>query len=396
MRSNIAMERDGRGGAGPSWVEDLSGPEDYWLTLTDAARVTRRQEVTIRRWVAAGSLPIRSRPLGLNKRTRHVRASDLSQLTPIVDPSATISGASAQIDLLGIPSQQAQILHQHREIDQRVHTLIGQFEKITSSQQEQLALHQAHLEQIERAAQELEAELAVRSEEAQKHQTTLGRQLTALQQKVRQLAKDAKVLQEQLQAVQAGQDRSAERQLEQDEVHRAHLTRVERLEERVGQFEKQLIKDSKDRTKQQLKIDAVVEEAGSLDKRLRQVDERLSGEIGEQQRAQLELEQKLKQLGTSVTQLRQETQKQAAASKRQASEIGKQMQALQHAIEEGRTRSQRMSDQLAQQQVQLEQLSRQVMALAAQNPALAQAGGPASKPVRQRRAKPPKQTSRET
>jgi DNA repair exonuclease SbcCD ATPase subunit len=280
------MERDGRGGAGPSWVEDLSGPEDYWLTLTDAARVTRRQEVTIRRWVAAGSLPIRSRPLGLNKRTRHVRASDLSQLTPIVDPSATISGASAQIDLLGIPSQQAQILQQHREIDQRVHTLIGQFEKTASSQQEQLALHQANLEQIERAAQELEAELGVKSEEAQKHQTTLGRQLTGLQQKVRQLAKDANLLQEQLQAVRAGQDHSAERQLEQDEVQRALLSRIERLEERVVAFEKQLIKDAKDRTKQQLKIDAVAEEAGSLDKRLRQVDERLSGEIGEQQRAQ--------------------------------------------------------------------------------------------------------------
>src|SRR5262249_44430232 len=148
-RSERTMDRDERGGGGPSWVDDLSGPEDYWLTLTDAARVTRRQEVTIRRWVAAGSLPIRSRSLGLNKRTRHVRASDLSLLTPIVDPSATISGASAQIDLLSIPSQQAQILQQNREITQRVQTLISQFEKTTSSQQAQLAEQHSHLEQIE-------------------------------------------------------------------------------------------------------------------------------------------------------------------------------------------------------------------------------------------------------
>src|SRR5215472_17625628 len=103
------MDRDGRGGAGPSWVEDLSGPEDYWLTLTDAARITRRQEVTIRRWVAAGHLPVRRQPMGLTKATRHVRASDLARLSPIIDPSAAISDATAHLDLVGIPQQQAQL-----------------------------------------------------------------------------------------------------------------------------------------------------------------------------------------------------------------------------------------------------------------------------------------------
>src|SRR5262249_20045659 len=91
----------------PVWVEELAGPEAFWLTLTDAARVTRRQEVTIRRWVASGTLPVRNRALGINKRTRHVRASDLARLSPIVDASATISGIAAQIDLLSIPEQQA-------------------------------------------------------------------------------------------------------------------------------------------------------------------------------------------------------------------------------------------------------------------------------------------------
>jgi chromosome segregation ATPase len=392
------MDREGRGGAGPSWVEDLTGPEDYWLTLTDAARVTRRQEVTIRRWVAAGNLPIRSRPLGLNKRTRHVRASDLSQLTPIVDPSATISGASAQIDLLSIPSQQAQILQQHREIDQRVQTLIARFEKTTSSQQAQLAEDRTHLEQIERAARELETELGASRDEAKNHQTALGRQLTGLQQKLRQLTTDATQVQEQQQALQAGLDHTAERQFGQEEAQRGHLTRIERLEEgaeRVGQVEKQLIKDAKDRTKQQRQIDAVAEEVSSLDKRLRQVDERLTGEIGEQQRAQQETDQKLKQLGTSLTQLRQDMRRQAAASRQQASEIGKQMHALQHASEEARTWSQKVNHYLSQQQAQLEQLTQQLMTLAAQIPAPAQPGGLVTKPVRQRRAKPPKRTSRE-
>jgi len=225
------MDTDGRVGAGPNWVEELSGPEDYWLTLTDAARVTRRQEVTIRRWVAAGSLPIRSRTLGLNKRTRHVRASDLSQLTPIVDPSATISGASAQIDLLAIPTQQANILQQHRDIDQRLQTLVAEVEKTTSSQQAQLVEQHAELEQIERAAQELRTGLAASRQQAEEHHTNLGRELTGLQQKVRHLTTDAKQIQELRQALQAAEERAVERQSEQEQVQRGHVARIERIEE---------------------------------------------------------------------------------------------------------------------------------------------------------------------
>src|SRR5713226_6276020 len=85
------------------YVEDLAGPDDYWLSITSAARVVRRQDITIRRWIASGMLPLRGdpakvgqpgapRPSGLNKRTRYVRASDLEKLSPIVDPSAVIIG----------------------------------------------------------------------------------------------------------------------------------------------------------------------------------------------------------------------------------------------------------------------------------------------------------------
>src|SRR5215472_4643792 len=122
------------GRAGPTLVEDLAGPEDYWLTLTDAARVTRRQEVTVRRWVAAGTLPVRNRPLGLNKRTRHVRASDLAKLSPIVDASATISGATAQIDLLSIPVQQAEILARHQQTQHLLQNVSAQLESASSQQ----------------------------------------------------------------------------------------------------------------------------------------------------------------------------------------------------------------------------------------------------------------------
>ncbi len=37
------------------YVDELADAEtDYWLTITDAARATRRQDITIRRWVKSG------------------------------------------------------------------------------------------------------------------------------------------------------------------------------------------------------------------------------------------------------------------------------------------------------------------------------------------------------
>jgi hypothetical protein len=101
-------------------VDDLASDDDYWLSVTDAARVTRRQEITIRRWIAVGELPVRRQRMGLNKRTRHVRASDLAKLTPIIDPTATITGAPANADLLSIPIQQAQLLTTQQDLVQRL------------------------------------------------------------------------------------------------------------------------------------------------------------------------------------------------------------------------------------------------------------------------------------
>jgi len=98
------------------YVEELAGPDDYWMTLTDSARATRRQEVTIRRWVASGELPVRRYRVGLNKRTRQVRASDLANLTPIIDTSAMISGEEGQLNLINIPAEQAAIRAEHQQM----------------------------------------------------------------------------------------------------------------------------------------------------------------------------------------------------------------------------------------------------------------------------------------
>lgn len=104
-------------------VEELAGPDDYWLTITDAARATRRQDVSIRRWIAKGLLPVRRQNVGLNQRTRLVRASDLAKLTPIIDPAGAISTERGRLDLTSIPVQQAQIKTAQQQITARLEQL---------------------------------------------------------------------------------------------------------------------------------------------------------------------------------------------------------------------------------------------------------------------------------
>src|SRR5438128_2498412 len=98
------------------YVDDLAGPDDYWLSITDAARATRRQDISIRRWISKGLLPVRRQNVGLNQRTRQVRASDLAALTPIIDPSAGVTSDRGKVDLASIPVEQAKIRTAHQEL----------------------------------------------------------------------------------------------------------------------------------------------------------------------------------------------------------------------------------------------------------------------------------------
>src|SRR5438128_4925251 len=111
-KGEITLQQEDNSTDGTSqerYADELVGPDDYWLTITDAARATRRQDVTIRRWISKGLLPVRRQHVGLNQRTRLVRASDLAALTPIIDPAGAISTERGKLDLTSIPTQQAQI-----------------------------------------------------------------------------------------------------------------------------------------------------------------------------------------------------------------------------------------------------------------------------------------------
>ncbi len=123
------------------YADELAGPDDYWLTLTDAARATRRQEVSIRRWISKGLLPVRRQHVGLNQRTRLVRASDLAALTPIIDPAGAITTERSRLDLTSIPVQQAQlkasqhtILTQLEQLQQQLHEEAQTRERLLAEQ----------------------------------------------------------------------------------------------------------------------------------------------------------------------------------------------------------------------------------------------------------------------
>ncbi len=136
-----------------TYVTDLAGPTDRWLSVTDAARITRRQEKTIRDWIEAGHLPVHPVRVGLNKRTRQVRISDLETLTPIIDPEAGITTDLGLLDLPNIPRAQQHLAEQMATLQQDVGeqitalreqlgTLTSQHEQFTTDTHQVWGVHQ--------------------------------------------------------------------------------------------------------------------------------------------------------------------------------------------------------------------------------------------------------------
>ena len=105
------------------FVEELANEHDYWLSLTDAARITRTSEAMARRWVSSGRLPVKKELVGVNQRTRLVRASDVARLRPIIDPTAAITDDIHKLDLLSIPREHLRLLQVHQILQTAVHEL---------------------------------------------------------------------------------------------------------------------------------------------------------------------------------------------------------------------------------------------------------------------------------
>jgi chromosome segregation ATPase len=178
----IETEKDDR----TCYVEELAGEGDYWLSITDAARVCRVQDVSIRRAIARGALPVRRQRAGQNKRTRLVRASDLPGAGfPIIDESAAITTEVGKADILSIPRQQQRILQDHQQLTLRFtelqNTLANSQALLLANLQQQKEETQAALQSLQREqAQQLaatETRLLAEQEKLQHYLLTLEQRL---------------------------------------------------------------------------------------------------------------------------------------------------------------------------------------------------------------------------
>ncbi|MDQ2905135.1 MAG: helix-turn-helix domain-containing protein [Ktedonobacteraceae bacterium] len=150
------------------WIEDLADPQDRWLTITDAARITRTSEAMARRWVASGRLPMKRQPVGINQQTRLVRLSDLAAIRPIIDPMAAISDAIHTLDLPSIPRQHAHIMQEHER-------LLQQFQHGQQTLDELRQDMQIATVQHQQAVEDLRRQYSAQQEEVQ-HQFVLAQQ----------------------------------------------------------------------------------------------------------------------------------------------------------------------------------------------------------------------------
>jgi len=183
------------------YVEELAGPEDAWISLTDAARITRTSEAMTRRWVTSGRLPVKKEPVGVPPRTRLVRMSDVGNIRPIVDPTAAITGEVRKLDLASIPRQQLQIMEDHQRLTKLMQDMLEEAHQHEASTQ-------AAFEQVTARVRELSEEL--------QHTQDLERKLReALAEQVRDQAQQI----EQSNAQLAEQERQHQHDLEQLRTH---------------------------------------------------------------------------------------------------------------------------------------------------------------------------------
>ncbi|HZU03374.1 MAG TPA: hypothetical protein VFA10_27150 [Ktedonobacteraceae bacterium] len=201
----MATDNDAQKDSRIVYVDELAGEDDYWLSITDAARVTRRQEVSVRRWIAKGDLPVRRRSVGLNRRTRQVRASDLKKLTEIIDPTAAITSDEGRLDLVSIPRQQQVILDEYKQVTARMQFLSEQFERSSTTLQQAITQQR---EDTMRAAIELRTTLTtIRTQQQEALSTLLGQIETARTQQAEQLSQ---YFNQELETVKTQQEQQAE------------------------------------------------------------------------------------------------------------------------------------------------------------------------------------------
>lgn len=269
------------------FVADLEDEQDYWMSLTDAARITRTSESMARRWVNSGRLPVKQDSVGINQRTRLVRASDVARIRPIIDPTAAITDDIHKLDLLSIPRQQARIEEEQRHLKDSI-------ENLQQSREQDADEARAALASLTKELQHQEQEWSRQLDEHRHHQQqALALQSQRQEALTTQLQDHAQTLEQCL--------RELHDLRVQEEVHQRHLEQfrasiVSLFDEAQHEIQRQLNRideDTRNRTNQ------LHQEMTTL---LQQQQERLQRIVGEMQEA---VHQGHEQIKHDLTELRQ-------------------------------------------------------------------------------------------
>jgi hypothetical protein len=266
------------------FIEELAGPDDAWITITDAARITRTSEAMARRWVASGRLPIRRQPAGVNQQTRLVRLSDVAAIRPIIDPTAAISDEVHKLDLPSIPRQQAQIMQEHERL-------------LVQVQQEQQAVdvlhHNLHetARQQRQALEDLRHQYSARQDEMQRELTREQQQYDHLAEQVHHqahlLEQTNQHLVEQEQQIQHDIDLLRTTMMDQlKQVQRTSEQKLSELDQRYRHYTEQMRSEIMSLLQQeQERVHAVLDAMRETLTRLDQDREQLRHELAMQQEA---------------------------------------------------------------------------------------------------------------
>lgn len=221
------------------YVEELANSEEYppgdaWVSITDAARITRTSEAMARRWVTSGRLPIKPGEYGIPPRTRLVRLSDVAKIRPIIDPTAAISEDTRKIDLASIPRQQAQIMTDYERILQETAALQSAVELFTTSLQNELqegldALEKRLSSQHTQLVSTLEGQLTTHREQQTRELEQISDTMTGYKQELERLAELITTLQNGLQeGLQQTREEVSQRLTTQDQAQQTRLEEATR------------------------------------------------------------------------------------------------------------------------------------------------------------------------
>lgn len=357
-------------------VTELADPDDRWVSVTDASRIGRRQEHTIRTWITQGLLPVNPVRVGINKKTRQVRLSDLAKLTPIIDPDAGIATDLGMLDLPSIPKQQQQLIEQMAALQQEVTgelaSLGGQFRDLAGSleqyagetreiwqvhqQQYQQLAHRddEHQQQLQQVRDGLAEQAASYSQELQQTRQDLSTVVAEMEQTLRQALFDQVRHSETTlrQALEAVRESSAEAT---EQVHRDIVDLEGRLMSAVEAHEELATTMSHLHAHIDQQFSQVTDRVAPLETALGKLQDEIQKHADRVGQLETELRTQIDQLATQVTGLQSTCWERAQASEQEARQLrrdldaqGRLHQTLQKQLDEEHKAREALAQQVSQ------------------------------------------------